>query len=387
MKTMDDFDFYGKRVLLRVDINSPVVDYVIQDSSRIKAHANTVRELMNMGAKVIILAHQGRPGDKDYTNLEQHAKLLSEHAGRHVTFVDDVYGKKALGSIRGLKNGSAILLDNVRSVKEELEKLSPVEFAKTDFIKTLSGEADVYVNDALAISHRANASVVGFIDLPCIAGRVIETELNALKRVENPEKPLTLILGGKKPEDRLKLVKKGYYDNVLTGGVLANMFLVARGYNLGKSGEFIENNYKGFLPTVKELENGGIKTPVDIAFDDNGRKEIGIDGLPIEKYIEDIGSRTITEYKNVIADSRTIFVGGTMGVTENKSMQKGTMEILRAVADSNAFSVVGGGHSGDAIEEFGIPKGRISYVSLSGGALFAYLAGEKLPGLEALKYY
>jgi phosphoglycerate kinase len=383
--TMDDFNFSGKRILLRVDINSPVVNGVVQDSQRIRSHAETIKELMSKGARLIILAHQGRLGDKDYTNLEQHAKLLSKHVGKEVKFVADVYGKKAIEQIRKLRNGEALLLDNVRSVKVEKEKLKPEEFAKTDYIKALSSEADVFVNDAFSVSHRSQASVVGFTELPAIAGRVMVKELNTLKGIEKSEKPFTLIFGGAKPEDRFKLIKKCGFDFVLTGGIIADLFLIANGKKLGKSDELIDKNYKDFLPAAKQLLSEKIKMPTDFAVDDNGRREISIKELPIDKDLEDIGSRTIEEYKKIISRSKTILVGGTMGVVEKNSMQKGTVEILKAVADSDAFSILGGGHAEESLEKFGIPANKFSYISLAGGALVAYLAGEKLPGVEILK--
>jgi phosphoglycerate kinase len=383
--TIDDFDFSGKRVLLRVDINSPVVSGIVQDSPRIKAHSETIKDLMSKGARIIILAHQGRPGDKDYTGLEQHAKLLSSHVGKEIKFVDDVYGKKAIEEIRKLKNGEALLLDNVRSVKEEMEKLKPEEFAETAYIKALSNEADVFVSDAFSVAHRAQASVVGFTKLPRVAGRVMEKELAALEKIKKAEKPLTFIFAGAKPENRLELIEKARSDYVLTGGILANIFLIAKGHKLGKAEEIINEKYSEFLPKAEQLLNDKIKTPTDFAVDDNGRREISLEELPTDKNIEDIGSKTIDEYKKIIKKSKTIVLGGTMGVIEKKDMQKGTIEILKAVADSEAFSLIGGGHAGEAIEEFGINENDFSYVSLAGGALVAYLAGKKLPGVEILK--
>lgn len=382
--TMDDIGFAEKRVLVRVDINSPVVGGVVQDSPRIKAHAETIKELMDLGAIVIILAHQGRPGDKDYTNMEQHAKLLSKHIGKQVKFVDDVYGEKALAAIKSLKKGEALLLDNVRSIKEEMEKLRPEEFAETEYIKALTNEADVFVNDAFSVSHRAQASVVGFVNLTSIAGRVMQHELEALEKIDKPQRPLTFVFGGAKADERLKLIKRGNFDYVLTGGMLAGLFMLARGQSLGKSDDNINKNFKEILPEVKQLLSEKIKTPLDFAVDDNGRREIPLSELPADKEIEDIGSRTIDEYKKIIGQSKTIIVGGTMGVVEKNSMQKGTAEILRAVADSGAFTLIGGGHAGEVLEELGL-KEKISFISLSGGALVTYLAGDKLPGLEALK--
>jgi phosphoglycerate kinase len=387
--TMDDFDFAGKKVLLRVDINSPVINGIVQDSPRIKAHAETIKGLVHKRAKIIILAHQGRPGDKDFTHLEQHARILSRYVGKRITFVEDVYGFLARKSIRGMREKDVIMLDNVRMLKDEMDK-SIKDFSKTSFIRILTKEADVFVNDAFSVSHRAQASVVGFSSLPRVAGRVMERELRALGSIDKPVRPVTFIFGGAKPEDRLAMMKKKIkkIDYVLTGGTIANLFLIARKTRLGKTEEFLESKgYTDFMPAVKSLSKySKIRAPSDVAVMSHGnRVEIGIDRLPVEKDIEDIGKKTIAEYKKIINKSKTIIVGGTMGVIEKKQMQDGTREILKAVAGSSAFTLIGGGHAGEALDMFKINKKKISYISLAGGALVAYLSGEKLPGVEILR--
>ena len=254
-----------------------------------------------------------------------------------------MYGFFAKKKIRSMKDGDILLLDNVRMIKDEMEK-NPKKIVKSSFIKTLSREADVFVNDAFSVSHRAQASVIGFSSLPRIAGRVMERELNALGSIDKPKAPVTFIFGGAKPEDRIKLIKKKIkrINYVLTGGVIAELFLIARNNKLGKTEEFLNNKgYTNFLPDIKKLSKySKIKTPCDFAVMDKGKRlEIDLDKMPVERDIEDIGRKTIEEYKKIIRSSKTIVVGGTMGIIEKSQMQDGTREILTAVANSSAFTL------------------------------------------------
>ncbi|MBI5347353.1 MAG: phosphoglycerate kinase [Candidatus Aenigmarchaeota archaeon] len=383
MKTMDDYDFLGKRVLLRVDINSPVVDGKIQDNPRIVAHAMTIKELAEKGAKVIVIAHQGRPGDKDFTNLKQHAKLLENHTGMLVRFVSDITG--VANAAESMKKGEIMLLDNVRKMEDEFSE----EPENTLLVKTLFRMADVYVNDAFSASHRPHASIVGFKNLlPCIAGRVMEVELSALKNIEESIPPVVLVLGGAKPENSIKLMESRLnYDIALTCGIVGELFLIAKGHDLGKTRTFLtEKGFDKFLVSIKKLEteNKKIITPLDVAYDDNGRKEASVLKMPHDKILYDIGSETIGEYRSAIKHAGTVIMNGWAGMAEDKKFRKGTQELLKAVAESEAYSLVCGGHTTEFIEELKIPKSSFSHISIAGGAMLAALAGEKLPGVEAL---
>ncbi len=387
--TLDDVDVSGKTVLVRADINSPVVDGKVQDNPRVRAAAETLKELSDKGAKVVVLAHQGRPGDKDFVNLEQHAELLSKHTSKDVMFVDDIYGEKAIKKIRALKNGNILILDNVRSLKEEMEKVTPEEHSKTDFVQTLAKEADFFVIDAFSAAHRGQASLVGFMPLlPTVLGREMQHELDALEKIKSEK--AVLVLGGAKPEDALKIIEhfseQGILQSVLTTGVIAQIFIAAKGIVMGEPEKFLkDNDYWGFVPKAKELlESTANKIEIPIDMITETKKTIIIDDMPIREKIYDMGAKTCDKYAETIKSAKFIVLNGTAGVVE-KGFDMGTRKIFTAVADSNAFSLVGGGHSTSAIEELGIPKDKFSFISLAGGALISYLSGENMPVLKTLE--
>ena len=397
--TLDDVDVKGKTVLLRVDFNSPVDPDTkkILDDTRIKAHAETtIKELSEKGAKVVILAHQGRPGEPDFISLEQHTKRLSEILGKPVRYIDDLYGEEAKRAIRELKPGEIIVLKNTRTYPYERKSKPPEEHAKSDFIKELASLADLFVNDAFSAAHRSHASVVGFTAvLPSVAGRIMERELKALARVlESPEKPCIFILGGAKADDSLKIsqyvLDNNIADYILTGGITGHLFLAATGVDLGRPNmAFLEKQkVLDLIPGIKELMAkypGKIKVPADVAIEIDGeRKEISTKDLPTEYPIYDIGTETIKEYSRIIGEAKSIVVSGPPGVYEREEFRKGTKEILEAVANSKAFSLVGGGHTVAAVQELGLAD-KMSYISTAGGALIEFLMGSKLPGVVALE--
>lgn len=356
----------------------------------------TIKELAEKGAKVVILAHQGRPGEPDFIPLKQHAEILSRILGKPVEFVDDIFGEKAQKAIKELKGGEILVLDNVRNFPEETKKGTPEEHSKTEFVMKLAPLVDIFVNDAFAAAHRAHVSIVGFTAvLPSAAGRIMERELNALSKVlENPEKPCTYILGGAKADDSLQISKyvldNNIADHVLTGGITGHIFLVAKGYDLGKPNmELLEKKeLMGLVPGIKELMKtypGKIETPLDVAVEVEGkRKEINVEELPTEHPIFDIGTKTIEKYRQIILGSKSIVFSGPPGVFEKEEFKKGTKELFEAIAMSNAFSLIGGGHSVAAVQSLGLAK-KMSYISTAGGALIEFLMGKELPGVAALK--
>jgi len=397
--TMDDLDFKGKTALVRVDFNSPIDPNTkkVLDDTRIKAHGETtIKELAQKGAKVVVLAHQGRPGDPDFTPLKQHAEILGKILGKPVKYVDDVFGEKARNAIKELKNGEILVLENVRTFPDEQKKGAPEDHAKTEFVRKLAPLANVFVNDAFAAAHRAHVSIVGFTAvLPSVAGRIMERELKALGRVlQAPEKPCVYILGGAKADDSLKIsqyvLKNKIADHVLTGGVVGHLFLAAKGVNLGKPNmEFLEKKeLMGLISGIKDLMTaypGLVEVPVDLAVDIGGkRKEIAVTSLPTDYLIYDIGENTIKKYGDIIRSAKSIVISGPMGVYENKEFLLGTKKTFEAIAMSKAFSLVGGGHTIAAVEELGLAK-KMGYVSTAGGALIGFLMGEQLPGVVALE--
>jgi len=397
--TMDDFDFKNKTALVRVDFNSNIDPQTkkILEAPRIRSHGETtIKELVRKGAKVVILAHQGRPGDPDFAPLKQHAEILSKILGQPVKYVDDLFGEKAQKAVKALKNGEVLVLENVRTYPDELKKGTPEEHAKSEFVQKLAPLADVFVSDAFAAAHRAQISIVGFTAvLPSVAGRIMERELKALtKAVENPEKPCVYILGGAKADDALKIsqyvLKNNIADNVLTGGVVGHLFLAAKGINLGKPNmEFLQKKeLTGFVPGIKTLMEEypkKIEVPTDVAVEaGKKRKEIPVKQFPTEYPIYDIGAETITRYSKIIKNAKSIVFSGPMGVFENTEFTTGTKKIFEAIAASKAFSLIGGGDTVSAVEKFGLAK-KMSYISTAGGALIEFLMGEKLPGVVALE--
>lgn len=397
--TMDDFDFKNKVTLLRVDFNSPIDPQTkkILDDTRIRAHAETtIKELVQKGAKVVILAHQGRPGDPDFTPLKQHAEILGKILKKPVKYVDDIFGEKAQKAIKQLKSGEVLVLENVRTFPDEQNKGSPEDHAKSELVKKLAPLADVFVNDAFAAAHRAHISIVGFTAvLPSVAGRIMERELKALKKVlETPEKPCVFIMGGAKGDDSLEIsryvLKNNIADYVLTGGVIGHLFLVAKNIDLGKSNmQFLEKKELiGLVPGIKELMKEypkAIMVPVDVAIDVNKkRQEIAVDKLPTSNAICDIGTETAKKYGELLRKAKSTVISGPMGVFENKEFLMGTKKVFEAIAASKAFSLVGGGHTVAAVEELGLAD-KMSYVSTAGGALIEFLMGKQLPGVVALE--
>jgi phosphoglycerate kinase len=397
--TLDDVKVKDKVVLVRVDFNSAIdpKTHKILEDARIRASGETtIKELSEKGAKVVILAHQGRKGDPDFIPLKQHAEILSKILKKPVKYVDDLYGEKAKKAIKGLKDGEILVLENVRTFAGETKDGTPEEQAKTELVKNLAPLADLFVNDAFAAAHRAHASIVGFTAvLPSVAGRIMEKELKSLgKIVENPEKPCIFIIGGAKADDSLE-ISKYVLDNaianyVLTGGVVGQVFLAAKGVDLGKPNmDYLKSKeLTGFLPGIKALIQkypDKIKTPLDLAVEvKDKRKEISLNELPTEYSTYDIGKKTVEEYTNIIRKAKSIVISGPMGVYENKEFSFGTKRILEEIANSKAFSLAGGGHTISAIEEFGLTK-KISYISTAGGALIEFLMGKKLPGVAALE--
>lgn len=372
MKTLNDFDFKGKVVLLRSDLNSDVQNKKLLKSERISEAAITIKELKKKKARVVILAHQGRPGDEDFISLEQHCKQLNKHV--KVKFVEDIIGEKAEGEIKRLKDGEAILLENVRNLKEEFDLNSN---KLTDFF---SRNCEIYVNDAFSVCHRAQASILlpKYIQKSC-AGRILEREVNALKKLKLDG--TLYILGGAKPEDNIKLLGK---NKVLSCGLFGQVCLMNKGKKLGEQENYLKNR-KIFIEIDKnKLKN--VETPSDFAVNINGkRKEIPVEEFPNENEIFDIGEATQKKYIAEIKKAKAIYMKGPAGDCSKKQFSNGTFAILKAVAGSKAFSVIGGGHLSDAIRASKVNVKKFGHISLSGGALLNYIAGEKLPGLEVLK--
>lgn len=396
--TLDDFNVENKTVLLRVDFNMPLdkKTLAITDDTRIRLALPTITELMKKNAKIVILAHQGKQGSWDFTSMQQHAQLLQNLLGKNVIYVDDIFGEKAKKAIKAMTPGSIVFLDNVRKFLGETEKKKPEEHAQSALVQNLAPLTDLYVNDAFAAAHRAQCSLTGFAAvLPSAAGRLLERELTSLEKVvENPQKPAVFLFGGAKFSDVVvtidRVLSNKTADTVLLTGLPANAFLKAKGINLGKTNEDVmaEEGTPELFENIKRVYAkypGQILLPVDFAIEKNGKRhEISLDDLPVESPLFDIGEHTITQFKNILAKAKTVFLSGPCGVFENRLFQKGTKEIFTTVARSNAFSIAGGGHTIAAIDQLHL-NDKISHISTGGGALEKFMMGDKLPVVEALK--
>ncbi len=381
MKTLDDFDFLGKKVLVRSDLNCDVVSGKVIESERIKASVKTIKELKKKGAMVVIIAHQGREGREDFVSLKQHTKLLNKYVD--VDFVDSIYDKNALERIKSMKKGDVLLLENLRFLKGE------EDLKKTKYVKPLAEHFDFYVNDAFSVCHRKHASIVEFPKLlKSAAGRLLEKEVESIKSLKI--KDCLYILGGAKPEDNMKLIKS---KKVLACGLFGQMCLIARGKDLGEQNKYLEKKIDNFKKTnkvlKKKLKGKKVLTPIDFAVSVNGkRKEIALKDFPCNYEIFDIGKKTQKMFVEEIKKAKAVYMKGPAGYCADKKFCKGTKKILKTIVKQTKrgmFSLIGGGHLSDAMNMSGVNEGQFSHVSLSGGALLNYIAGKKLPGLELLK--
>ncbi|MEM2740933.1 MAG: phosphoglycerate kinase [Nitrososphaeria archaeon] len=399
-KTLDDVNVKGKTVIVRVDFNSTVDPETkkLLDDERIKLHSITIKELADKGAKVLVLAHQGRPGDADFIGLGQHANRLKEILGRDVKFVEDVVGEKAVSAIKTLKDGEILLLDNVRSLQDEMAKKSIEEHANSMIVKVLAPLADLFVIDAFAAAHRAHASIVGFIPkLPTVLGRIMEKEIIAIDKVRSVEnRPIVYVLGGSKVKEGVEIseyvLSNNRVDYILTGGLVAQLFLYAKGINLGEVNVKILKD-KGLLDLVPKAKTlldtfkEKIVTPKDLAVNSNGqRMEILTEELPTEYEISDIGSKTMEYFTRFLSNAKAVFLHGPMGVYEDSKFIEGTRTVFKAAVEAKAFTVAGGGHTIAALSRLGLYD-KVSYVSSGGGALLEALMGKKLPVIEAIEKY
>lgn len=385
-KTIEDIDVKGKKVLVRVDYNVPMNDGKVGDDTRIRAAQPTIDYLLQHGAAVILCSHLGRPkgGPDPKYSLKPVADYLSNMMGKPVAFADDCVGPTAEAAAKALKPGEVLLLENTRFHPEE-------EKNDMEFARKLASLADIYVNDAFGSAHRAHASTEGVAHfLPAVAGFLMEKEIRYLgQAIDDPKRPLVAILGGAKVSDKIGVIRNllTKADTILIGGGMANTFFKAQGLTTGDS--LVEDDA---LDTAKELlKLGGTKLhlPVDMVLGDKyaadaQMKVMPVGNVPAGWRILDIGSDTVAAYSKVIEGAGTIVWNGPMGVFEFPEFAKGTFDIAKAVADSGAISIIGGGDSGAAIQESGLAD-KITWISTGGGASLEMLEGLELPGLAALQ--
>jgi len=377
MKSIKEVELKGKKVLLRIDINSEMINGKIQDNPRFEEHAQTINYLKNKKAKVVIIAHQGEGKE----SLEQHSKILSKYS--KVKFVKDIVGRKAELEINLIKEGEAVLLENIRSLKEEFNIAGG---RKNKIVKFFSSRFDYFVQDAFSICHRKQTSNIGLPKfIPSLIGLVMEKELSNLSKLKKLSGNSIYILGGVKVKDLIPILK---HKNILSTGLFSLLCLMAKGKKLGKHEELIKDKINLVQEIKPYLKN--ISLPEDIAVEMSGifgkkRMDVSIESLPLPYPIYDIGKKTILNYSQEIKKAKGVLFKGACGKIEDKNFEKGTKEILKSISKSKCFSVIAGGSSSMSLKKFGINKKAFDYVSLSGGALVHYLAGEKLPGVEVLK--
>ena len=384
-RTIRDFDsLNGKRVLTRVDFNVPLQDGVISDDTRIRAALPTIQFALEQGAAVVLMSHLGRPKGKDPSqSLRPVAQRLSALLGRPVRFAEDCVGPEVEAQARSLQPGEVMLLENLRFHKEE-EKNDP------EFAKQLAALGDVYVNDAFGSAHRAHASVEAVAHfLPAAAGFLMEKEIKFLGKVlSDPERPLVVLLGGAKISDKLPVINNlmNLADKIMIGGGMANTFLKAEGYELGDS--LVEDNA---IEQARELLlccSGKLMLPVDVVVADAFSNDASSQTVTVGQIKPgwralDIGPHTVEKYRNQLQNARMIVWNGPMGVFEFPKFAVGTREIAKAIAESSAISIIGGGDSVAAIEQAGLAD-RITHISTGGGASLEFLEGKTLPGIAAL---
>lgn len=385
----------GKTVLLRLDLNSPIdpTSNLILDDKRFREHLPTIRALSN--SRVVIVTHQSRPGKKDFTSLEAHAEKLEQLLGKPVTYVDSIFGRCAQDAVHTMKLGEVLMLENVRFNAEENLTLKPEEAKKTHLVKKLAAMADVFVNDAFGTAHRSQPTVVG---LPMImrsaGGLLMEREVSTLSKVfSGAPRPVCMVLGGTKVDDSIDVARhvldNRVADQVIVIGVVANVFLIAAGYNIGKpSTQLIAQlKYQPEIEKAKEIltrYRDRVVMPESVAVrQDNHRVEYAIDKIPEDAPVLDLGMDAVATLVHEIKKAGTVVFNGPAGVFEDADFATGTYELLRA-ASKVEFSVVGGGHTAVVIEKLGIEE-SFTHISTGGGACIEFLTGKKLPAVDALE--
>ena len=397
--TLEDFNFRDKTVLLRVDINCPMdkATLAIINDSRIRRVVPTIRELMGKGAKLVILAHQSRKGKWDFTTLEEHSKRLARHLISPVKYVDDVMGEAAQEAIKALGSGEVLLLGNVREIDEETAKLDMMGHSKSAMVEALAPLIDYYVCDAFGAAHRSQCSLVGFAPkVPSASGRLMAKELFALNAIfDEPRRPSVFILGGAKFGDASDMIDhvlgSGMADKVILVGLAGNAFLYARGVDIGEASltvlqdELTPENLQAAKDIMAKY-NQRIILPTDVAVERDGKRvSVLIGDMPTAEPALDIGDDSVEKFRKVLLASKTCFMSGPAGMYEKEGFGYGTYEIMSAMIESGAQSVIGGGHTVGAADKFDFTD-RFSYVSTGGGALETFLLGEPLPVVDALRY-
>jgi phosphoglycerate kinase len=404
MQIIDNYNFKGKKAIIRVDFNVPLgAQYEVSDDTRIRGALPTIRKVLEDGGSAILMSHLGRPksGPEEKFSLKHVIPNLEGHLGVKVQFAEDAVGEDTPAMAAALKPGEVLLLENLRfHSAEDKIKTDEEKAATRAYAERLSRYADVYVNDAFGTAHRAHAStavIADFFDADSkMFGFLINKEIQAMDKVlHQSEKPFTAIMGGAKVSDKIQVIENllDKVDNLIIGGGMTYTFIKARGGVIGNS-LCEEDKLDVATELVKKAQAKGVNLilPVDQVLADKFDNEAATELAPIDQGKEgtmglDVGPETIKAFSEIIMNSKTILWNGPMGVFEMSNFQKGTVSIAQAIAKSTAggaFSLVGGGDSVAAVNKFGLAD-QVSYVSTGGGAMLEYIEGKELPGIKAIK--
>jgi phosphoglycerate kinase len=392
MLTLEDLELKDKTVFLRVDINTPVHPETgrLIEQARLEEAATTIRDLEE--SKVVVASHQGRVGRSDYVSLAPHAAALQEILGKPVKFVEDVFGPAALSAMDSLAPGEVLLIDNLRFTAEENQEYKPADAEKTFLVSRIQGHVQACVLDAFSTAHRGSPTIVGFAGLvPTCAGRTVGRELRMLDRIVSVEKgPYVTVLGGAKVSDRLEaidaLIANKRADKVLLCGVVGLIFLKAMGKYRGELGVDGEQKYVLKARQLWDDDPTRYELPVDLGvkLETGARKDMDASELPSQPNVLDIGSKTVERYERFIKGAGTVFMSGPPGAFEYDEFSHGTESLLKAMASSLGTTIISGGHLSSALRKYGIHD-QIDHISTAGGALVQYLAGKRLPLIDALE--
>jgi phosphoglycerate kinase len=386
MRSLDEVDLDGERVLLRTDLNLPVEDGEPQKTVRFERYLETIEDLSDRGAKVVVVAHQGRPARNDFLSLESHAEILSESMDGDVRFVPSFFGPELGETVAGMQDGDVAVLENIRFLSEELQTASPERHARDFFVQRISQYFDIYVDDAFSAAHRSHGSMTGFTrTLDSYAGPIMRKELESCSEVREDFENGVMVLGGEKPSDLIGIMGEMIEDveKVLLGGVPGELALIIEGYDLGEKEKWIKE--KGFDSRSSELREllqnyrEKIVLPEDLVMDSGS---YDVDNLP-DEMAWGIGERTVEKFSSEIEDADSVLMKGPLTAFED--YPEGTKKVVQAIADSEAYSVLGGGHTSSLVQRFGFELEDFSHVSIAGGAFVRFMSGEDLPAVEALR--
>ena len=399
--TLEDVDLEGRTVLYRVDVNSPLEPSSgrLLDDGRLRGVVPTLQALEL--SKVVILGHQSRPGKSDFTSMSKHCERLSNILGRAIKFVPDVCGDKAIEEIEKMSDGEIIFLDNVRGNKEEygVKYSSNKDTEDTEIVARLSAVSDVFVTDAFAAAHRRSPTLTGFTNsIPCIAGILMEKEMRSLRTaLKDPPSPYLAILGGAKCDDSvrvaLNLISKGEVDRIAFVGVTGNLMLWIDGNDIGeRNRDFIRNTLGDDFEIAWEMAQRILSEhpekaflPLDVAIDSDGRRiPLSINELPTEDPIYDVGLETLRALKPLVEDAGCILWNGPASYFELPEFAFGTIEILNMCTETDAMTIIGGGHTSALVNSRGVAN-LVSHNSTGGGSTMSFLSGEPMPVIASLK--